>query len=152
MQKPRARKTASSGRTFSRAEYEALAEFRYHLARFLRLRKDAARAEGLQSQQYELLLAVSGLPREKLPTIKEIAGQLCLEHHTVVELVDRLEKRNVLTRESSGEDRRVVLLRLTREGQGALNRIVRFSFAQLRKEAPDLIRGLQKILKKPRRS
>jgi hypothetical protein len=50
---------------FSQAEYETLAEFRYHRARFLRRRKDAARAEGLQAQQYELLLAVSGLTKQQ---------------------------------------------------------------------------------------
>lgn len=148
MPSPRARKIASARGTFSRAEHETLAEFRYHLARFLRRRKDAARAEGIQAQQYELLLAISGLARGTDPTIKEIASQLCLEHHTVVELVDRLEKRGLLARKSSGDDRRVVLLRLTREGQSILNRIVRFSFAQLREEAPELIRTLRRILTK----
>jgi len=148
----RPRKMRSAKGELSRREYETLAEFRYHLARFLRRRKDAARAEGLQAQQYELLLAVSGLPRATPPTIKEIAGQLCLEHHTVVELADRLEKRKLLVRDSSGVDRRVVLLRLTREGQSTLDRIVKFSFAQLCEEAPELIRTLRSILKKPRRS
>jgi DNA-binding MarR family transcriptional regulator len=148
----RRRKTPSTQQEFSRREYETLAEFRYHLARFLRRRKDAARAEGLQPQQYELLLAVSGLARTTPPTIEEIAEQLCLEHHTVVELRDRLEERRLLVRDSSGEDRRVVLLRLTREGQSTLDRIVKFSFAQLREEAPELIRSLRTILQKPRRS
>lgn len=143
---------AGSARGLSRGEYETLAEFRYHLARFLRRRKDAARGEGLQAQQYELLLAVSGLPRQTPATIKEIAAQLCLEHHTVVELADRLEKRGLLLRKSSGDDRRVVLLRLTRDGQNTLNRIVKFSFAQLHEEAPELIRSLRRVLKKPQRS
>ena len=61
-QEPRtpSRHRSSSG-ALSRNEYEKLAEFRYQLARFLRRRKDAAREEGLQAQQYELLLAVAGL-------------------------------------------------------------------------------------------
>ena len=139
------------GGSFSCAEYESLAEFRYRLARFLRHRKEAALAEGLQPQQYELLLAVSGLPAGTDPTIKEIASQLCLEHHTVVELADRLEKRGPLARRPSGADRRV-LLRLTRTGQGVLSRIVQFSFGQLRDEAPELIRSLRRILQKPKRS
>lgn len=147
---PRARRRKPSG-AFSEAEYEALAEFRYHLARFLRRRKDAARAEGLQAQQYELLLAVSGLPKQTQPTIKEIAIQLCLEHHTVVELADRLERQKLLVRHSSRLDRRVVLLQLTGTGRAALSRIVRFSFSQLRDEAPALIRSLRRILKKQAR-
>src|SRR5438270_188088 len=111
--------------------------------------KNAARAEGLQPQQYELLLAVSGLPKEKQPTIKEIAAQLCLEHHTVVELADRLEKQGLLVRRSSPLDKRVALLQVTRSGQGVLGGIVGFSFAQLRDEAPLLITRLRRILKMP---
>jgi DNA-binding MarR family transcriptional regulator len=135
-------------RAFSQTEYEKLAEFRYQLARFLRRRKDAACAEGLQAQQYELLLAVAGLPEHKQPTIKEIAAQLCLEHHTVVELADRLEKQGLLARQNSHSDKRLVLLQLTRAGRTALSRIVRFSFLQLREEAPALIRSLRHILQK----
>ena len=149
---PTPRPKPSATGAFSRAEYERLAEFRYHLARFLRRRKDAARAEGLQAQQYELLLSVAGLPPGAQPTVKEIARQLCLEHHTVVELADRLEKRSLLKRQTSADDRRVVLLHVTREGQATLNRIVRFSFAQLREEAPKLIRSLRRLLPSPRHS
>jgi DNA-binding MarR family transcriptional regulator len=138
--------------TLSHAEYVKLAEFRYQLARFLRRRKDAARAEGLQAQQYELLLAIAGLPHSTEPTIKELATQLRLEHHTVVELADRLEKRGFLKRSASRADRRAVLLQLTREGKALLNKIVRYSFAHLREEAPALIRSLQHILVKPSRS
>lgn len=144
------RKTTAA--VLSHAEYVKLAEFRYHLARFLRRRKDAARAEGLQPQQYELLLAIAGLPHKTEPTIRELAAQLRLEHHTVVELADRLEKRGLLKRAASRHDRRAVLLQLTREGKASLNKIVRYSFAHLREEAPALIRSLQRILVKPSRS
>lgn len=131
---------------FSQSEYEKLAEFRYQLACFLRRRKDAARTEGLQPQQYELLLALAGMPDEKQPTIKEVAAQLQLEHHTVVELADRLQKQGFVARANSREDGRAVLLELTRTGQKVLDRIVRYSFAQLREEAPELIRSLRHIL------
>lgn len=139
-------------RPFSQTEYETLAEFRYRLAVFLRRRKDAARVEGLRAQQYELLLAVSGLPNQKRATIKAIAKQLCLEHHTVVELADRLEKQGFLVRRGSNLDKRVVLLQLTRAGRAVLSRIVRFSFSQLRDEAPALIQSLRRILQKQVRS
>ncbi len=134
----------------SQAEYERLAEFRYQLARFLRRRKDAARAEGLQPQQYELLLAVYGLSKRKQPTIKEVAAQLCLEHHTVVELADRLEQRKLLVRRPSHSDKRVVLLELTSSGRASLGRIVHFSFSQLHEEGPALIQSLRRILEKRR--
>jgi len=134
---------------FSQAEYENLAEFRYQLARFLRRRKDVARAEGLQPQQYELLLALAGLAKHKEPTIKEVTAQLRLEHHTVVELADRLGKRKLLVRRPSPSDKRVVLLQLTGAGRAVLGRIVKYSFSQLRDEAPALIQSLRRILQKP---
>ena len=134
---------------FSQAEYESLAEFRYQLAQFLRRRKDVARAEGLQPQQYELLPALAGLAKPKEPTIKEVAAQLRLEHHTVVELADRLEKRKLLVRRPSPSDKRVVLLQLTGAGRAVLGRIVKYSVSQLRDEAPALIQSLRRILQKP---
>ena len=142
---PKTRRPSAAG-ALSRNEYEKLAEFRYQLARFLRRRKDAAHEEGLQPQQYELLLAVASFPENREPTIKEVAAQLRLEHHTVVELANRLEKRGYLVRTGSTLDRRAVLLKLTRPGRSALDRIVRFSFSQLRVEAPTLIRSLRRIL------
>jgi DNA-binding MarR family transcriptional regulator len=138
----------SSRGSLSRTEYQILAEFRHQLAGFLRRRKDAARTEGLQPQQYELLLSITGLEKGKEPTIKELANQLCLEHHTVVELADRLAKKGLLARESSGSDKRVVLLRVTPAGQRVLSRIVHFSFVQLREEAPQLIQSLRRILRR----
>lgn len=145
----KARKPSTRG-SLSAPEYRTLAEFRYQLASFLRRRKDAARAEGLQPQQYELLLAISGLPVDKQPTIKEVAHQLCLEHHSVVELADRLERKGLITRSSSATDKRAVLLSVTPTGHKILNRIVHYSFAQLREEAPQLIHSLRGILRKPR--
>src|SRR3974377_2386116 len=97
------------GGSFSRPENQILGDFRHRLAGFLRRRKDAARSEGLQPQQYELLLSITGLEKGKEPTIKELAHQLCLEHHTVVELADRLAKKGLLARHSSGADKRIVL-------------------------------------------
>lgn len=57
------------------------------------------------AQQSELLLAVSGLLKEKRPTVKEVVAQPCLEHHTVVELADRLQKSGLAVRRSGGVDK-----------------------------------------------
>lgn len=138
----------SPGRQLSQAEYGTLAEFRYRLACFLRRRHQAARAVGLEPQQYELLLAIAGLPRQKQPTIKELAAQLLLEHHSVVELADRLEQRGLLARQSLGRDKRVVLLAVTPAGERALRRVVSCSLKQVRTEAPALLRSLRRILRR----
>ena len=43
-------------------DYQALAELRYRIRRFLHFSEQAARAAGLEPQHHQLLLAVKGLP------------------------------------------------------------------------------------------
>jgi DNA-binding MarR family transcriptional regulator len=136
------------GSQLSQAEYGALAEFRFRLACFLRRRQLAARAVGLEPQQYELLLGIAGLPQKKQPTIKELASQLLLEHHSVVELADRLEQKGLLARTSLGTDKRVALLVVTPAGQRALRRVAGYSLTQVRTEAPALLRSLRRTLRR----
>jgi DNA-binding MarR family transcriptional regulator len=146
----KAAQTRRGSQAVSRAEYQALAEFRYQLAGFLRRRRSAAQNAGIEPQQYELLLAVKGLPTNKKPTIKQIAEQLRLQHHSTVELTTRLVKRGLVKRQRSKEDRRSVLLSLTKNGQRAMDQVVEYSLEQLRQEAPELLKTLARLLKKPR--
>jgi DNA-binding MarR family transcriptional regulator len=97
----------------SAAEYRALAEFRHRLARFLQHRRRAARAAGLQPLQYQLMLAVKGIPKHRHPNIGEIAEHLQVHPHTVVELVGRLERRQLIRRQRDRYDHRIVRLSLT---------------------------------------
>jgi DNA-binding MarR family transcriptional regulator len=129
------------------AEYRALAEFRHQLAGFLRRRRQAAESVGLEAQQYELLLAVRGLPNGKQPTVKQLAEQLQIQHHSAVELASRLARRGLLRRERSPEDRRAVFLTVTKAGEKLVDQVVHYSFQQLKDEAPALLRTLGKILK-----
>ena len=72
-------------------DYRALAEFRYQLRRFDRFSERAARAVGLEPQQHQLLLAVKGMPAGVHATIGLLAERLQVQHHTAVELVDRMQ-------------------------------------------------------------
>jgi len=144
-----ASRTRQSAKEISRAEYQALAEFRYQLAGFLRRRRNAAQDAGIEPQQYELMLAVKGLAGDKKPTIKQIAEQLRLKHHSAVELTTRLVKRGLIRRERSKEDRRSVLLSVTKEGQRALDQVVHYSLHQLRDEAPGLLKTLSRLVRRP---
>jgi DNA-binding MarR family transcriptional regulator len=137
-----------SSKAVSRAEYQALAEFRYQLASFLRRRRKAAQNAGIEPQQYELMLAVKGLPADRKPSIKQIAEQLRLQHHSAVELATRLVNRGLIRRERSKEDRRSVLLSVTKEGQRAMDQVVQYSLDQLRDEAPQLLKTLARLVKK----
>jgi DNA-binding MarR family transcriptional regulator len=129
------------------SEYQTLSEFRHQLSAFLRRRREAAEGAGLEAQQYEFLLALKGLPDGEQPSIKQIARQLLLQHHSAVELASRLEKRGLVHRRRSLADRRTVLLSLTRAGEKTLRQVAHFSFSQLRLEAPALLRTLRRLLK-----
>jgi DNA-binding MarR family transcriptional regulator len=129
-------------------EYFALAEFRHQLERFLQRRRRAARQAGLQPKQYQLMLAVKGMPKGKRPTVGEIAERLQIQNHSVVELVDRLEKRHYIERQRDDRDRRVVHLMLTPAGEALLRKLVTHSLTELRTEAPALLRSLTGVLRK----
>ncbi len=104
-------------------EYRALAEFRLQIRRYLRFSEEQAGKHGLEPQQHQLLLAIKGLPADARASIGELAGRMQLKHHSMVELVDRLEKRGYATRTEGAEDRRQVLVHLTRAGAGVLRRL-----------------------------
>jgi len=132
--------------TISSAQYRSLAEFRYELRKFLAFSERAARAAGVEPQQHQLLLAVRGLPKDARPTIRTLAERLCIQHHTAVALVDKLEDRGLLERERSTEDRREVLLRLTSAGDAMLSRLSALHREQLRSVGPQMVAALGTIL------
>ena len=139
-------------RAVSVAEYRALAEFRYQIRRFLNTSEQAARAAGLEPQQYLLLLALRGLPEGKQATILTLAERLQLRHHSVVGLIDRLEKRGLVRRVRGKEDRRKVLISLTARGEQILGNLARKRLAELRATGPELVRALGAVVGAIRKS
>ena len=140
-------------RAVSVAEYRALAEFRYQIRRFLNISEQAARAAGLEPQQYLLLLALRGLPEGKQKaTILTLAERLQLRHHSVVGLIDRLEKRGLVRRVRGKEDRRKVLISLTARGEQILGNLARKRLAELRATGPELVRALGAVVGAIRKS
>ena len=129
------------------AEFRALAEFRYQIRIFLNGSEVAARNADLEPQQYLLLLALRGLPAGREPNIRELAERMQLRHHSVVELVDRLEHRQLLRRERSRTDRRQVIVRLTPRGEKILTRLAKQRLAELRISAPALVRALSVVIR-----
>jgi DNA-binding MarR family transcriptional regulator len=131
----------------SQSEFRALAEFRYRIRIFLNGSEEAARNAGLEPQQYTLLLALRGLPPGRDPSIRELAERMQLRHHSVVELVDRLERRQLLRRERSRTDRRQVIVHLTQRGEKILTRLAKQRIAELRTAAPVLVRALTAVIR-----
>ena len=131
----------------SSAEFRALAEFRYLIRQFLNGSEQAARSAGLEPQQYSFLLALRGLPAGREATIRELAERMQLRHHSAVELVDRLERQQLLRRERSNTDRREVILHLTARGERILSRLARQRIKELRTAAPSLVRSLTAVIR-----
>ena len=133
----------------SSSDYRALAAFRHEIRKFLAFSEQAAREAGIEPQQHQLLLAVRGLPEGSRPTIGTIADRLCVKHHTVVALVDKLENSGLIERDRSAEDRREVLLRVTRDGEALLRALSSLHRDQLQIAGPQVIRALQRIVDPP---
>jgi DNA-binding MarR family transcriptional regulator len=127
-------------------EYRALAEFRYQIRKYLRFMEEKARNAGQNPQQYQLLLALKGLPREISPTIGALAERLQLNHNSTVELADRCEKRGLLHRARSGDDRRRVELELTAEGEAYLRKLATAGREELRGIGPVLAEAIQHLI------
>ncbi len=130
----------------SRSDYQALAEFRYQIRRFLAFSARHARATRLEPQQHQALLALKGLPRARRPTVGHLAERLQLRHHSAVELVDRLTRRGLVSRRRSRGDRREVLLHVTARGEAVLRELSRHHLVELRSVAPALGAALGRIL------
>jgi DNA-binding MarR family transcriptional regulator len=129
----------------SSSDYRSLAAFRFEIRKFLAFSEQAAREAGIEPQQHQLLLALRGLPKGMRPTIRSIAERLCVQHHTAVALVDKLEARGLLQRERSQVDRREVLLRLSADGAELLRALSTRHRQQLQTVGPELSRALQLI-------
>jgi DNA-binding MarR family transcriptional regulator len=134
-------------KSMSPIEFRALAEFRYQIRQFLNGSENAARSAGLEPQQYLFLLAVRGLPIGREPTIRELAERMQLRHHSAVEMVNRLERQQLLRRERSQKDRRQVILHLTRRAEKILSRLAQQRITELRTAAPALVRALTAVIR-----
>ena len=76
-----------------------------------------ARTTGLTAPQILLLQAIHNSGRV---TIGQLAAEVSLSQATVTSILDRLEKRELVFRERSTEDKRKVHARLTEEGRRVL--------------------------------
>lgn len=130
----------------SDGEYHGLAELRYRIRRFLQEGDVAAREAGLEPQQYLLLLAVRGLPEGKPASIRALADRLSLQHHSTVELVDRLERHHYVKRTKSSRDRRQVIVALQPRGEQLLEKVARKRIIELQSHGRALLKAMEALL------
>ena len=136
----------SDAQNISQAEYRALAEFRYELRRFLHFSEQAARAAGLEPRQHQLLLAIKGLPEQKNTSVGELAERLQIQHHSTVELVNRMVERGLLERRRDESDQRRVLVGLTPYGEEVLKKLSLLHRMELRTTGPALVQVLNALI------
>ena len=129
-------------------DYQALAEFRYQLRRFLQFSEEQARQHGLEPQQHQALLTIKGLSDGSRPTIGELANRLGLRHHTAVELVNRMESASLIKRHPDPKDGRQILLSLTSQGAAKLRALSLAHHDELRVKGPELAKALRAILRR----
>ena len=142
----------SSDGDLSLDQYRDLAEFRRQIRQFLHFSEATAKDNHLEPQQHQLLLAVQGLPEGVKPTIREIATRLFIQHHSAVELVNRLEITGVIARTPNAEDKREVWVRLTPAGRAILRRLALAHRTEMERSGPELARALNSVLRHIRKT
>ena len=138
-------------RPHRRVDYVALADLRHHIRRFLQVREEAARAAGVEPQQYMALLQIKALEARPPATINALAERLLVRHHTAVELVDRLVARGMVRRRREGGDRREVRVKMRAAGEAVLRKLALNSVHELLTDGPALAVMLSRLLRDPGR-
>jgi DNA-binding MarR family transcriptional regulator len=132
------------------SDYKALAEFRYQIRRFLHFSEQVVKKAGLERGQYQLMLAIKGMPGGVRPRVRELANRMQIRHHSAVELINRLEAGGYVHRTRAQDDRREVLLALTTKGEKILSELALHHHNELREAAPELVTALRRIMRAER--
>ena len=127
-------------------DYAGLADFRSLIRQFLRTRETAARAAGVEPQQYQVLLQIKGLAGRRPATVGALAERLQVSQHAVVQLVNRLARRGMVRRRRDDPDARFVVIELMPRGETILRRLALQSLAELRVEGRALVAALRRLL------
>ncbi len=133
----------------TKTDYELLAEFRYRLRRFLGFSEQEARKHGISPQQYQALLAIEGYPGRNRVTIGELAEQMCVTHHSMVGMVNRMEAQGLVQRETGVEDKRQVWITLKPKGLQILEQLYRVHRTALHYSGPQMAKLLRDVSQEP---
>jgi DNA-binding MarR family transcriptional regulator len=108
--------------------------------------EEHARSNRQHPQQYQLLLAIKGLPKAQTPTIAALAERMQLNHNSMVGLVNRCERRGLLRRERTTVDRRCVVLAISPRGDAVLRHQAIASRQELLTIGPLLVDNLHRLM------
>ena len=114
---------------------------------------DVLKPYGLSATQYNVLRILRGAGAAGA-TCKDVASRMLTRDPDITRLMDRLEKRGLLTRDRAREDRRFVTIRLTGDGLDMVNEldgpVERLHRKQMRHMTRDQLRSLVGLLEEVR--
>ncbi|MBA0087081.1 MAG: MarR family transcriptional regulator, partial [Acidobacteria bacterium Pan2503] len=87
------------------------------------------------------------IPDGQEATVSNLAERLVLKHHSVVELIDRMETHGYVRRSRSREDRRSVLVSLLPRGAKVLDQVAQHRVGELRASGAALAKAIAALLK-----
>jgi DNA-binding MarR family transcriptional regulator len=131
--------------SLTKANYEALSDFRFALRRFLAFSEGAAKQAGLTPQQHQALLTIKGAQDADSVSIRLLAERLLINHNTAVELVDRLVAAGLVERSRDAEDRRRARLELTGDAERRLQSLSAAHLKELQTVRPALLKLLKQL-------
>jgi len=140
-------------RPFQSLEEEVLLGLARTADAVARASEEVLKGSGLTMTQYNVLRILRGAGTAGL-SCGDVAGRMITRDPDLTRLLDRLEARALVTRARDGEDRRIVVTRITREGLALLAELDEPVQAQNRKTVAHLgeekLRTLAQLLDEAR--
>jgi DNA-binding MarR family transcriptional regulator len=131
-----------------RADYTALANFRYELRKFLRFSKELlAKKANLSTEQYEALLALKAFGPGAGMLVGQLSERLQVRHHTTVALTNRLAGVGLVNKQRSERDRRQVYVQLTPAGDELIEQLALIHRNTLREQSAEMVAALHHLRK-----
>jgi DNA-binding MarR family transcriptional regulator len=122
-----------------------LAEFRYQLRKFLSFSEMVSERAGIATQQYQLMQVIAAMPEGQKASIGYLAERMILRHNSMVELVDRAERKGLVRREHDEKDLRRSLVLLTPQGEEILHHLVVEHLKELAPRSESLMQALEEL-------
>src|SRR5258708_7835304 len=89
---------------------------------------------------------IKGMPEGKLATISNLAEMIGLTHPSIIEMVDRLVQKGMVTRQKNPHDSRGSIIVLTSQAEIILETILQENIDDMLAQWPILISVLQELL------
>lgn len=120
--------------------YRLVSEWRATLRDFMSASKEILRRNQITSMQYQTLLAIRVSDEPDGMSMNALASYLGVRHNSAVGLINRLEAHGLVNRTRSQRDRRVAHLRLTEQGENALEALAEAHSQELGRIRPEIRR------------